>query len=232
MSFYSFHVAEMRRPQEPDGGERLSPDGDNIASVLDRMSAPNEHGWSPGQQVDDWLAVVTPGIVTVRSTNVAGYQALQFEQRPDEGVPLWTFSAGDMSYGTLRTLGVLVALYQGSMQGGSPVTLVGIEEPETAIHPGAATAILEAMDEASLTTQVLATSHSITMLDYEDLDPNILRAVVLEHGRTAIGPVDAVSQRMVRDRLYSAGELLRMSQLAPATGTEDLSREAETASPR
>jgi len=204
---YSLHVSAMRRPQEPDGRDRLASDGANIAAILDLMAENNEHGWSPAQQVADWLGVVTPGIVAVRSTNVAGYQALQFEQRRNDGAPPWTFTAGEMSYGTLRTLGVLVALYQGSTSGGAPVTLVGIEEPETAVHPGAATAILEAMDEASLTTQVLATSHSVTMLDYEDLDLGILRAAAVENGRTVIGPVDVRNRRVIREGLYTAGEL-------------------------
>jgi predicted ATPase len=126
-----------------------------------------------------------------------------------------------MSYGTLRWLGILVALYQGSMRGGSPVTLVGIEEPETAVHPGAATALLEAMDEASLTTQVLATTHSAAMLDHEDLDIDIVRAVARVDGRTVIGPVDAASRQMLDESLTTAGELLRIRHLTPDEPADD-----------
>ena len=215
MACYTLHVSEMRKPLEPDGGVQLRPDGANVASVMERMTDKNDHGWSPALHVADWLAVIAPGIVAVRSTSVAGYLALQFDQRPDEESEPWTFTAGEMSYGTLRTLGVLVALYQGSMKGGSPVTLVGIEEPESSVHPGAATAILEAMDEASLTTQVLVTTQSSTMLDHEDLDMDILRAVAPNEGRTVIGRIDAVSRSMMRQRLYTGGELLRMGQLEP-----------------
>lgn len=231
MSCYSFNVDEMRRPQEVDGGERLKPDGSNVASVLERLSEKNDLGWVPSGRIEDWLPVVTPGLEAVRGVNVAGYQVLQFEQRPARNESPWSFTAGEMSYGTLRWLGVLVAIYQGLMSGGSPVTLVGIEEPESAVHPGAATAILEAMDEASLTTQVLATTHSATMLEHEDLDLDVLRVVVRVNGRTVIGPVDAASRKIVEEGIYSAGELLRMRHLMPAEPADGQQSERPIAAP-
>jgi predicted ATPase len=221
ISSYSLQVDEMRRPREPDGGERLNADGSNIASVLERLVDKNERGWSPAGRIEDWLPVVTPGLEAVRTVDIAGYQALQFDQRPSKDAASWTFTAGEMSYGTLRWLGTLVALYQGSMHGGSPVTLVGLEEPESAVHPGAATAILEAMDEASLTTQVLATTHSAAMLDYEDLDIDIVRAVARVNGRTIIGPVDAASRQILDEALTTAGDLLRMRYLTTDEPTDD-----------
>src|SRR5581483_10699852 len=137
----------------------------------------NERGWSPLEPITGTLAAITPGIEAIEVPTVEGYPVLRVRQHLAEGGPAYTFGAGELSYGTLRTLGVLTALYQGSMKGGSPVTLVGIEEPESAVHPAIAVALLEAMDEASLTTQVLATTHSPSMLDQKGLDVSILRAV-------------------------------------------------------
>ena len=120
-----------------------------------------------------------------------------------------------MSDGTLRALGVLVALFQ-SKNGQSPrVPLVGIEEPEIALHPAAAGALLDALREASARTQVLVTSHSPDLLDDTRIATESILAVTADQGLTRIGPLDEVGISAVRDRLYTPGELLRLNQLTP-----------------
>jgi predicted ATPase len=126
----------------------------------------------------------------------------------------WRFLAQNMSDGTLRALGVLVALFQGNRD--YAPTLIGIEEPETALHPAAASALREALLRASTQAQVIVTSHSPDLLDDTELDSNSLLAVVSEGGETKIAPLDGASYEAMRTRLYSAGELLRLNQLAPS----------------
>ncbi|MFN8635075.1 MAG: AAA family ATPase [Chloroflexota bacterium] len=228
VSFYSLQESSMRQPQSPDSGERLLGNGSNVVSVFERLLDVNEDGWMPAERIVDWLGAITPGIVGIAAPVLDGYQVLRFEQLLEDGARPFTFSANEMSFGTIRALGVLVALYQGCMKGGSPVTLVAIEEPESAVHPGAATALVEAMDEASLTTQILATTHSASMLDHEDFDVNILRAVVRKNGRTVIGPIDASSRQVLDEALYSAGELLDMGHLKPLEATGDATQAEAT----
>jgi len=100
----------------------------------------------------------TPGIENVRALNVEGYDAVQLEQRFEESGPLFNLSNRRDSTAPCECLR-LAALYQAAY-GWFPRSLVGIEEPESAVTPQSRVAWLEAMDEASLTTQVLATSHS------------------------------------------------------------------------
>ena len=61
----------------------------------------------------------------------------------------------------------LVALFQSTNWQRPKVPLVGVEEPEIALHPAAALVLLEAIREASRTTQILVTSHSPELLDDE-----------------------------------------------------------------
>jgi predicted ATPase len=119
----------------------------------------------------------------------------------------------NMSDGTLRALAVLTALFQGNRDY-SP-TLVGIEEPETALHPAASAALREALQRASEQTQVIVTSHSPDLLDDVSLSVESLLAVVAKAGETKIAPLDAASSDVLRGHLFSAGELLRLNQLAP-----------------
>jgi len=121
-----------------------------------------------------------------------------------------------MSDGTLRVLGILVALFQSGGNGASlRVPLVGIEEPEVALHPGAAGVLLDSLRDASRSTQIIVTSHSPDLLDDERLDIESILAVVAEEGATTVGPLDEAGRSALHDRLYTAGELLRLNQLVP-----------------
>jgi hypothetical protein len=52
-------------------------------------------------------------------------------------------------------------------------------------------------------------------LDQPDLGNASLLAVDAEDGVTQIAPIDQAGREALKDRLYTAGELLRMNQLAP-----------------
>ena len=125
------------------------------------------------------------------------------------------FLANNMSDGTLRALGILVALFQGNQEAQKRVPLVGIEEPEIALHPGAVAVLLDGLRDAADRTQVIITTHSPDLLDDKHLDVESILAVEAHDGNTVIAPVDDASRSVVRDRLFTAGELLRSNQLQP-----------------
>jgi len=119
----------------------------------------------------------------------------------------------------VRSAAVLATLFQPeSLNGRLP--LVGIEEPEIALHPAAAGVLFDALTEASEHVQVIATSQSADLLDREDLDPDVIRPVAMRAGLTVIGEVDDASQEIVRQKLYTLGELMRANQLSPQTSQE------------
>ena len=126
------------------------------------------------------------------------------------------FDPRNISDGTLRAFGVLLALFQCvDRPANDPIPLVGIEEPEAALHPAAAGVLFDALREASHFTQVLVTTHSPDLLDIPDLDPDSLLIVDMVEGKSVIGPADDVSRSIMRDRLSTAGELLRQNHLRP-----------------
>jgi predicted ATPase len=124
-------------------------------------------------------------------------------------------SATAMSDGTIRAVAMLAALFQPEALDGR-LPLVGIEEPETALHPAAAGALFDALTEASRHVQVIATSQSADLLDREDIDPKAIRPVAMRNGSTIIGDVDEASREIARQKLYTLGELMRGDQLVPA----------------
>jgi predicted ATPase len=120
-----------------------------------------------------------------------------------------------MSDGTLRALGVLTALFQSVNGGAKRVPLVGIEEPEVAVHPGAAGVLRDALRTAARNTQVIVTSHSPDLLEDKDVGDDSILGVANVNGETKIGPLDEEGRNAIHDRLYTAGELLRLGQLKP-----------------
>lgn len=211
MGFYNLNPDRMKALQTPDKGDLLARDGSNIASVLERMSkvAP-----STKTRVEEYLARVVPGIEGVDHVSVGHMEAVEFRQRVEGAPHAWRFPAINMSDGTLRALGVLVALFQNPAP--LRVPLVAIEEPEVALHPAAAGVLLDCLREGARHCQVVVTSHSPDLLDDPTLGTSQLLAVTAEDGRTQIGALDEAGRTALRDHLYTAGELLRMNQLQPS----------------
>ena len=214
MGFYNLNVDRIRDLQPPQAGDLLARDGSNIASILRRMT---EHDFGTKLRIDQYLAAIVPGLRHVDARTIGPRETLEFRQRAPGVEGDWRFLAANMSDGTLRALGILVALFQ-ARNGGTPrIPLVGIEEPEAALHPAAAEVLLDILREASRSTQVIVTSHSPDLLDNDEIDAESILAVVAEDGITNIGPIDDASRSVIRDHLYTAGDLLRMDQLRPAS---------------
>ncbi len=217
MAFYNLNPEKLRDLQQTDWGTLLTHDGDNITSVLQTLM-----GYAPNikQRIEEYLAVIVPGITGVNVEDYGPKEMLEFKQQVEGGYKTSNFPASSMSDGTLRALGILVALFQTGGERNVLIPLVGIEEPETALHPAAVAVLLDALEEASLTRQVLITSHSADLLDNKRIDPDALLAVAARDGKTEIGPIDAASRSVLRDHLFTAGEMLRMSQFAPDTNAQ------------
>lgn len=208
--FYNFNPKIIREPQKPQDGRLLKSAGENIVSVIAHLErvAPEQL-----DIVQRYLQTVVPMVHGVERKQIGPLETLEFRQEMTGAKHPWRFQSQNMSDGTLRALGVLTALFQRN-QDYSP-SLIGIEEPETALHPAASAALREALARASKQTQILVTSHSPDLLDDPQLDPDALLAVVSDGGETRIGRLDEASREPMRQQLFSAGELLRLNQLTP-----------------
>ena len=218
MGFYSLNLDKIRDLQAPDPGDLLIRDGSNLTSVLARLSDPVK------RRIEEYLAAVVPGVHGVKVKKFGPKETLEFRQDVAGAKHPWRFLANNMSDGTLRALGILVALFQGNNDPKKRVLLVGVEEPEIALHPAAAGVLLDALRDAADKTQIIVTSHSPDLLDDKDLDPESILAVEARDGITVIAGIDEAGRSAVRDRLYTAGELLRLNQLQPDPAAIDAAK--------
>ncbi|RYE60542.1 MAG: chromosome segregation protein SMC, partial [Oxalobacteraceae bacterium] len=155
MGFYNLNPKLMRDPQKPQDGRLLKTVGENIVSVVGHLErvAPDQMAI-----IQEYLQTVVPMVHGVERKQIGPLETLQFRQDMKGAKHPWHFPAQNMSDGTLRALGVLTALFQANRDY-APL-LIGIEEPETALHPAASSALREALLKASKTTQIIVTSHS------------------------------------------------------------------------
>ena len=222
MGFYNLNPDKIRDLQDPDPGDVLLRDGSNLTSVLTQLSPVVK------KDIEKYLSSVVPGVHAVDVKRFGPKETLEFRQDVAGDKYPWRFLANNMSDGTLRVLGILVALLQGRYDAQQRVPLVGIEEPEIALHPAAAGVLLDGLQDAAHRTQVIITSHSPDLLDNKDLDVDSILAVEAHDGTTAIAGVNEVGRTLLGKRLCTTGELLRNDQLQP-----DLSSvvEAKTGEP-
>ena len=156
------------------------------------------------------LGSVVPGVTDVQVTQVSGYLVvkLRHQRTGGNGTGAW-FDLSQESDGTLRLLGLLVAL----LQEPSP-SVLAIEEPELTIHPGALANLADLLTEATRRAQIIITTHSPDLIDHVPLES--LRAVEACDGVTTVGPVADHQKNAVKNGLFSPGDLHRMESLQQA----------------
>lgn len=221
MGFYNLNPDAMKELQSPDAGELLHRDGSNIASVIARLTQDKPEVF---ERIKDYLLTIVPGITDVTREALGPRETLKFRQTVKGAKHPWSFYAASMSDGTMRVLGTLTAVVQLAGRK-SPLTLVGIEEPETALHPGASGSLMDALREATAQTQVVVTTHSPDLLDQLRPDKEKLLVVDMYEGNSRIAIPDDASHKAIRDHLYSPGDLLRMDQLQ--VNESDLERQRQ-----
>jgi predicted ATPase len=208
--FYNFNIEKLRRPQPSSARPLLRPDGEALGDVLAALAKENSPGKS---RIDEYINAVVQDATSVDSHRVGGYVTLVLKVDIDGRE--FEFNSLSMSDGTMRVAAVLTALFQPEALDGR-LPLVGIEEPELALHPSAAGILFGALEEASDHVQVIVTSHSADLLDRDDLNVSVIRAVTMRNGLTAIGEVDDASREIVERKLFTLGELMRGNQITPA----------------
>jgi predicted ATPase len=209
MGFYNFVPDSMRGLPMPTAGSLLDKHGQNLASVIEGLK---EAEPETVQRVRDYLSVITPEIDGFEVIRHGEYETVHFRLRGEDGQKPIEFDAASMSDGTLRALAALVAAFQVVLPRGYP-SVVGIEEPEVALHPAAMRALVDGLDDATQRTQVILTTHSADLLSGRDITPGQVLVVRSRRRQTHITPVGPAGREIIEKELYSLAELQRMDKL-------------------
>ena len=205
-----FPTNTMRQPQTARNPRPLEPDGGNLGSALREMDRKHPDSMERLKKI---FRHIVPFITDLRVVPAGGFLITQLKHgdvsvKDEEDA--W-FDLTQESDGTVRTLGILTALYQQPY-----LPLIGIEEPELNVHPYALEVIGESILEASRRSQTLITTHTPDLIDVFRVEDII--AVDSERGITSAGRVSDTQMKAVRKKLFSPGELHRMEGLEPSRG--------------
>ncbi len=207
MRFYSLALDKIRGMQEADPGEILKYDGSNAAAALREIKKHNPDNYD---RLCRLLSKVVPGIKYAEYLPVGQKGTIIFKQEVEGDNLPWAFDSVSMSDGTLRVLSILLAVYQVS----SP-TLIAIEEPEASIHPAALEVLVDILKDGAHRAQILITTHSPDILDNKKIEDNEIMVVESYKGNTTVAPLSGSSRKMIKEHLYTPGELLRSQELEP-----------------
>lgn len=211
MEFYNPIADHIRKRAYYEQGDRFARDGTGLPNALASLGEPESE---PRLVVDRAMRQILPGLVRVevRGTRPPTTGLCLRLAGGDDDPAGDVFDEGDVSDGTLRALAIVTALVRAASARGI-VPLVGVEEPEAGLHPGAVRVLLDCLRDVSETTQVIVTSHSPDLLDDPDIDADSIRYVENRGGSTRIGPINEAARSVLKKNLYTPGELLRLDQL-------------------
>lgn len=213
LNVYKIDPNRMRRSAgKYEAGRKLRSDGANIASVIYDMQT-NEPTYKV--RIDDYMQKVAPGfkqVTCIKFPDDSKTVLLLFHEILRGEVP-HSFTANQISSGTLRALGILTTLFQNSGWNGAYTPFIAIEEPEDGLHIGAFGALLDSLRHASNSSQIVVSSHSTDLLDHKEISAESILAVSKTEQGTQIGTIDESGRYAIKDRLFTAGELLRANAL-------------------
>ena len=209
--FYNFQTAIIRQPWPAATNPVLERNGRGLSDVLATLAS-REDRWVK-KRIDAYLSAILQSDSSIEPISVGEYKTIALKTRVDGNE--FEFGALGMSEGTIRGAAVLAALFQPEALDGR-LPLIGIEEPESALHPAAAGALFDALTEAAEHVQIIAATQSADLLDREDFKVSDIRPVASQDGLTVIGEVDSVSREIAREKLMTLGELMRGNQLVPS----------------
>jgi len=202
VAIYQIFPDKLREPQKPSPARPMLEHGENWTSILKAMEAST---WKP--ELLAALSRIVGDIDDIKVSQLGGYQAVSFRHGQVGNRERW-FDASQESDGTLRCAGILTALLQAP-----PLTLIGVEEPELTVHPGAIPVLYDFFRQAAQSSQVLLTTHSPELLDLLAVDE--VRVVERREGVTQVAPLAEEQREAVKSSLMTAGELMRAEGLRP-----------------
>jgi predicted ATPase len=214
MAVYNIYPDTLRSPKKYDPSKPIDEHGENWLSVL------------RDQDIDTWkpemvtaLGKLTNEVDDMLIKQLSGFLISTFRHGTGGIKGKW-FDASQESDGTLRVAGIIAALIQRPY-----VPVIGIEEPELTVHPGAIPLIHDFIQEAANRSQVILTTHSPELLEL--VNPEDVRVVEKIGGITRVSVISPEQKDAVKRGLMTLGEIHRTEGIQSAQTELELDGPAE-----
>ncbi|MBK7848897.1 MAG: AAA family ATPase [Zoogloea sp.] len=204
--FSSIYPNTLRQPAHPDTDLVLKENGANWSSIL-RHLRKTARGRQALDQIKEMMQVVMPQLEDISTQAVGGFIHPRFKVREANG-KVHYFDPSQISDGTLRILGILLALYNTPHP-----SLMVIEEPEQTVNPALLALLVDAFRESSERTQLFITSHSPHLVDL--FPAEAIRVVDMRDGQTRVSRIRASQQAAIKEHLLSVEQIMSADGLLP-----------------
>ncbi len=192
-SFHNIIPGVARQPYREQPDAVLGSAGENLATILHRMTAEDRASIAQG------LRGIVPGLKDVKTKKLPIEDTLAFQIVEDKlNTAINPISVSD---GTVRLLALLVLTTWIAPR----ASLVAIEEPENGVHPHLAENIVDMLRSASERSQLIVTTHEPDLLDH--LDPSEVILCDKEDGFTKFRKASSVADIEQFRQRFSLGEL-------------------------
>lgn len=201
--FSTFRVLDIdvpaaRRPSRVSK-EPLASDASNLASFLIRLRDDEERF----EDLQDDARHMIPGLKRIEFEHIGGSAEAVAIKLVERGLRDSTDLA-DASYGTIRVLALLAALYDPS-----PPLLTCIEEVDHGLHPYIFDRLVERLREASARTQLLIATHSPALVNR--LRPEEL--IVCERARSGATRIPSISTDLINQKAEVFDDQLGLGEI-------------------
>jgi predicted ATPase len=198
---YHFHDTSEASPpkltQDVDDNRTLRPDAANLAAFSYRLQQQHHDAF---RRITEHVRRIAPFIAEFRLAPLAARpDKIKFEWRQHDSDAY--FDAASLSDGTLRFICLATLLLQPRHLMPSVIL---IDEPELGLHPAALTLLAEMLRGASASTQILAATQSVTLLDHLTPD-EVIVAEQVDNASTFRRLEEVALRDWMED--YSLGEL-------------------------
>ena len=156
--YSKFNFDKVRQPAEANDIKRLISTGENLSQLLSYLN--NNYSFQY-EKIRECLSDINPNFIGI-GYNVFGsrlYLSLR-EKNLSHAI-----DALHMSDGTLKYL-LLLSIFHNPERG----LFIGIDEPESCLHPDMIRAVANMMKNAAKTSQIIVATHSALLLNAFELD--------------------------------------------------------------
>lgn len=213
MRVYDLSPSAMEASSKIGHGSNLEKTGANAGDALKAIEGSKDHRW-----VERHLAALIPGLSGVRTEVLMGRRMPIFTVL-QQGVS-HDYDASQVSQGTLRSLGILLALRQQPTP-----ALVLVDEIENSVHPSALGVLLDAAEATKDRVRIVFTTHSPEVLDHPAVSGDRVRVVDWRDGASAVYHLNAETTEAVSE-IETVGSMLRSNALwaddEPDIWTDDI----------
>lgn len=162
MSIYGYFdtgdASKLRRPAEYNSSLKLRKNGENLPQLLSNFKNNKTFVYD---KIEESLSKINPAYKSIEFNNLGSQLYLSLRERNLDK----TIGALHISDGTLRFL-LLMSIFYNPERG----YIVGIDEPESGLHPDMIKSIGDMIKEAARESQLIIATHSPLLLNQFELE--------------------------------------------------------------